>query len=377
MNQRSRQTPAARTSRPPAGFLAVSLLTFAWLQPTRGAGLPEYGPLPLPAAAWLAPARVAVDGQGHLLVSDPPAGKVVVLDASGQELSVKRGLGQPLGLAAGDDGRIYVGDAQAGAVSVFDAQWNWIGHLGEATGEFELPGHLATFTENGVTTVLVSDGLAHCVKVYRDGARVGQYGRRGIGPDQFDFPAGICIGTNGNLFVVDQNNDRVQVLDRDGVFLRRFTLQILPGQFSASGRAQGIAADRRGWLFVADTFQGYVKVFDQTGTFLGRLGGYGEGAGQLRSPGGIAVDAADRVWVADANNGRAAGFIAVMLPPVLLWNRTSSGNLVLSWNAPHYLPEAATDLNGPWQTIFTASPFTLPAGAAGSTPQMYFRLRRQ
>ncbi|NOS72318.1 MAG: hypothetical protein HOP33_20640 [Verrucomicrobia bacterium] len=339
-------------------------------------GLPPFNTLPSPQASFVAPARLATDGQSHLLVSDPLAGKVVVLNAAGVETSVKPGLGQPLGLAVDQDGKIYVGDATAGTVRVFDSQWNLLSQLGQGPGEFQLPGHITTLTESNVTTVYVSDGRAHQVKAYRNNALVGQYGGYGMGPNQFNFPAGIWVGTNGHLYVVDQNNDRVQVLDRTGNFLRWFTLQPAPEQVSFSGRAQGIAGDNAGWLYVADTFQGHVKVFNLSGTFLGYVGGYGENAGELRSPGGVIVDGSGRLWVANANNGRVEGFLAVQTPPILLWNRTAAGSLVLTWNDPRFDLQAAADLNGPWQTVAGTSPTTIPASTVRNTPKQYFRLLR-
>ncbi len=356
-------------------WLSLGVMAAAF-SPAFASGFPGFTPLPPNQSSFLAPARLAVDGQARLLVADSLGGKVVVLDSSGQEMLVKTGLGQPLGIAVAADGKIYLGDARTGAVNVFDPQWNLIGHLGQGAGEFQLPGYIVTLTENGVTTVFVSDGRAHQVKAYRDGVLTGQYGSRGMGLQHFDFPAGICVATNGQIYVVDQNNDRVQVLDRNGVFLRWFTLQPSPAQYSASGRAQGITADQRGWLYVADTFQGHVKVFDLSGKFLGYVGSYGEVVGQLRSPGGVAVDRTGRLWVANANNGRADGFVAVASPPLLLLNRTPAGGIVVTWNEPYYALQVAAELSGPWNTLSATSPFTVPAGSVTLGKKLYFRLVR-
>jgi len=339
------------------------------------ASLPTIIPLPSPQAALLAPARIATDVHTNLWVSDPLAGKVCGLDASGREVSVRSGLGKPLGLAVSDDGTIYVVDAGSGAVNLFDPEWNRIGHLGQGAGEFQLPGYIAAVTESGLTTIYVSDGWAHQVKAYRNGVLVGQYGSHGMGPSQFDFPAGIWIGTNGDLFVVDQKNDRIQVLDRNGVFLRWFTLRPSPAQSSTSGLSQGVTGDGQGRLYVADTFQGQVRVYQETGMFLGSLAGYGEGAGQLRSPGGVVVDRLGRLWVANANNGRLEGFLTIQSLPILQWNHNLAGDFVLTWNDPRFDAQAATDIGGPWQTMAGASPVTVTASTVTSTSRQFFRLR--
>jgi sugar lactone lactonase YvrE len=281
-----------------AGSLAVAASTPA--PPI----LDSLDPLPV---SLVAPARVATDAQSRIYITDPLAGVIVIADAAGQTLARKTSLGQPVGIAVDAANRVYVGDARTGAVTIFDAQWNPAGQLGQGPREFLLPGHIATLTDGAETTVFVSDGPAHVIKAYRNGVPMGQFGSLGIGPQQFDFPAGIWARPDGTLFVVDQNNDRVQVLDRTGRFLRWFPLQPDPTQTRYAGRAQGIAGDRRGRIYVADTFQGHLRVFDGAGRFLATLGGYGERAFQFQSPGGLAMDGQGHLWVANANNARVDG----------------------------------------------------------------------
>jgi len=120
-----------------------------------------------------------------------------------------------------------------------------------------------------------------------------------------------------------------------------------------------------------------VKMFDLAGKFLGQLSRFGEVSGQLRSPGGVAVDRSGRLWVANANNGRADGFIAIASPPILLLNRTPAGDLVVTWNEPYYALQVAAQLNGPWNTLAAPSPFTVPANSVAFAPGLYFRLVRQ
>ncbi len=291
-------------------FIRATLLlaVMACATATGAAGLPVFTPLPLLLTNLVSPARIATDAQSRLYVTDPAAGKVVVFDAAGRRLAEQGKLGQPLGIAVAEDGKIYLGDGRTGSVRVFDQQWNLLGHLGQGQGEFSLPGYIAALTDAGTTTVYVSDGLAHSIKVYRDGVLINRFGSRGVGPNQFDFPAGIWISPERQVFVVDQNGDRVQVLDLEGRFLRWFTLLPDPSQAVRSGRAQGITGDGQGRLLITDTFQGFVKAFDLSGAFLGFIGGHGEKSGQLRSPAGVVLDALGRLWVADANNSRVQAF---------------------------------------------------------------------
>lgn len=91
----------------------------------------------------------------------------------------------------------------------------------------------------------------------------------------------------------------------------------------------------------------------------------------------MAADRSGRLCVANANNGRTDGFLAIASPPILLLNRTPVGDLVVTWNEPHYALQLAAQLNGPWNTLTAPSPFTAPAGSVDFGPGLYFHLVRQ
>jgi len=63
---------------------------------------------------------------------------------------------------------------------------------------------------------------------------------------------------------------------------------------------RGIAADRNGNIFVADTNNGRIEKFSPTGAFLSVMGIKGTGHGELAAPNGIAIDLAGNIYVADA-----------------------------------------------------------------------------
>lgn len=252
------------------------------------------------------PVRVAADAAGRTYVADRSAGQVVVFDAFGRPVSVKAGLAGPLAIAVDSSGHIYIGEEQKGSVSVFDAQWNLLFQLGQGAGEFALPSHIALDLATG--NAYVCDSAANQIKTYQGRQAGPAFGGYGTGPGQFDFPAGVWVSPAGEVLVVDQNNNRVQVFDRTGDFKRLFSLNSSGGGMGLgselSGRSQGIAGDTRGRLYVADSFQGQVQVFDLQGRLLSTIGSYGDQPGQFRSPVGLVADAYGRLLVASANNRR-------------------------------------------------------------------------
>jgi len=83
----------------------------------------------------------------------------------------------------------------------------------------------------------------------------------------------------------------------------------------------GIAVDRNGNFFVADTNNGRIEKFSPTGAFLDVIGIKGSGQGLLGAPNGIAVDSTGNIYVADASNHRVQ-------------KRSADGKLIAEWRGP-------------------------------------------
>jgi DNA-binding beta-propeller fold protein YncE len=260
-------------------------------------------------ASFQSPARLAVDGQGSVYITDPRRGRIVVVDKYGQESSAFEGFNVPLGIAVDWEGRIYVAEQGTGSVSVYDQNWNPLFFLGLGTGEFTLPGDIAIDSDTG--EIYVSDSEEHTIKVYSSatGGFVRSFGGKGSGAGQFNFPTGVYVTPLGvgpavEVFVADQNNGRIQVFDRNGNFQRCFVAEKSSFFNPKGSRLQGLTGDAQGRLYVADAFQGYVRVFDPFGRKLSTIGSFGVGAGQLRTPMDVVIDLFNRLLVTSANNAR-------------------------------------------------------------------------
>jgi sugar lactone lactonase YvrE len=295
----------------PLEILAVAGLLFLITSlASRATSSPAATPLGSVSAALQSPSRVAIDSSGRVFVSDSAACRIAIFDAFGRLLQIKDGFAAPLGIAIDSAGKIFVAESQAGRVRIFDSQWNPLGKLGGGDGEFQLPNFIAADPSPGSTVVFVSDSKANQIRAYTNGVLAFAFGTQGANAGQFDFPAGIFATTN-ELYVVDQINDRVQVFDHAGTYLREFTLvaHLAPGMFgNLGGRSQGIVGDAAGRIYVADAFQCLVRIFDTQGTFLGKIGEIGDGTGQFRSPDGIALDPFNRLFIASRNNRRVEIF---------------------------------------------------------------------
>ena len=126
------------------------------------------------------------------------------------------------------------------------------------------------FAENG--RIFVADGYcnARVIEFDSTGRRIRQWGRRGSGPGEFNVVHAIAVGPQGNLYVADRENGRVQWFDLDGRFL---------GEWKYGGQLYNVAFTPSGDMYVSTHSKGVsldvefnvVKVNPATGKMLGRF----------------------------------------------------------------------------------------------------------
>ncbi|HEY7616088.1 MAG TPA: 6-bladed beta-propeller, partial [Terriglobales bacterium] len=125
-------------------------------------------------------------------------------------------------------------------------------------------------------------------------------------PGDFAKPSNVAVDKDGNLFVSDTFNDRVEVFDADGNFIRTFgKAGDGPGYFA---RPKGIAVDADGHVWVADGVQDRVQVFTADGQLLIWMGGHGSLPGQFNALAGLAIDKHNRVFTSEQYAGRVQMF---------------------------------------------------------------------
>ncbi|MBI3753280.1 MAG: 6-bladed beta-propeller [Deltaproteobacteria bacterium] len=181
---------------------------------------------------------------------------------------------------------------------------------GSGNGQFYEPSGIAVAPDGRIYVV---DSENNRVEIFNQaGQFVKAFGAKGKGDGQFSMPFGIAIGADGRLFVTDSGgglfskNSRVQVFDKDGGFLYSFGRD--GSQDGELSYPLGIALDNQGRVFVADSGNSRISVFTTDGIFLDTIGSKGDGQGQFRDPTGIAVSLDGKVWVTDTGNNRVQVF---------------------------------------------------------------------
>lgn len=162
--------------------------------------------------------------------------------------------------------------------------------------------HFLVKAVNGAGTIYSQDGTIYTPTYQFDF----EFGEEGSGEGEFGDPEGADVDSEGNLYVADSDNNRVQVFDSEGDFLFQF------GE-TGSGEGQfdhpyGVAVDAQDDLYVVDNHNHRVQKFDSEGNFLIEFGQEGSGEGQFRRPYGVDTDSKGNVYVGDFELDRVQKF---------------------------------------------------------------------
>ncbi|MGD0989433.1 MAG: SMP-30/gluconolactonase/LRE family protein [Candidatus Sulfotelmatobacter sp.] len=260
------------------------------------------------------PYGLAVDSKGLLYVADTKVGAVFIFNPENRDAEfIKHGVdarfGRIFGLVIDDSDRLFVSDGQYNHVLVFNPSHKLEGQFGE--GVMNDPAGLAIDEENrfiyvantGTDQILVYD--ADTFKLLR---KIGTPGKKHTltTPGDFSAPTNVAVDKDGNLYVADTLNDRVEEFDAEGTFIHTFGKNgDGPGEFT---RPKGIAIDCDGHIWVADAMMNRLQVFTPEGDLRLIVGGFGWLPGQFQALTGVTIDKQNRVFTSEQFLGRVQMF---------------------------------------------------------------------
>ncbi len=159
--------------------------------------------------------------------------------------------------------------------------------------------------------VFVTDKLNSKIHVFDlDFNWLASFGEKGNEPNQFNEPSAMYIHHNLDFYVADTKNNRICIWEYNPETKTAVHKKCIGKPNSSSlkfGNAgelnypAGIAVDKEDNIYVADMYNHRIQVFDKNGGFLFKFGQYGYGESDLFLPTGISIFK-DRVFVTDLVN---------------------------------------------------------------------------
>jgi uncharacterized protein YjiK len=183
-----------------------------------------------------------------------------------------------------------------------------VASIGSADGLVIGPRGIAT---DGAGNLYVADQNTRVQKFNASGVFQFKFATGGSSTGAVVSPFGLAVAASGDIYLTDGFPERtsgiVQKFDSSGTFVTSWgTSGSGNGQFIAG--AGGVAVDSAGNVYVADIGNHRIQKFTSSGSFISSWGGVGSGNGQMSGPSGVAIDASDNVYVADTGNHRVQVF---------------------------------------------------------------------
>lgn len=336
---------------------------------------------PATAAALNLPRKVLLDKDGNILIADTNNHRVRLVDArtgiirtvagngnkgfSGDGgMATNASLSGPLGLALGPDGILFVADSGNNRIRKVDLKNSSIstivggGMPGMPKNGDDGPANRAFLSNpqdlviDGTNNLLIVDSNNSVIRAVNRNGTIktivgsgmsnfsgdgGPVSRAGI---DIPFSGGVISDRQGNIFFIDQTNNRIRKIDRNGII----TTVAGNGQMGFSGDGGpatsasitmpfGITIDPLGNLIIADTGNHRIRRVDRSGIIntivgTGMPGFNGDGgpatSAMLMAPMAVAADRTSGLLIADSGNNRIR---QVDLQNGMLGNiRTIAGN---------------------------------------------------
>ena len=209
---------------------------------------------------------------------------------------------------------VLVQGVQAAETYQFVTKW---GSFGSGDGQFNTPCDVAV---DSLGNVYVAENQNNRIQKFSStGTFISRWGSYGTGDGQFHFPTGIAVDSLGNVYVAENQNNRIQKFNSNGTFLTKWgSFGFGDGQFYLPN---DVAVDSLGNVYVLDQFNYRIQKFSSNGTFLMKWGSSGSGDGQFSFPERIAVDTSDNIYVTESGNSRTQKF-------------SSTGTFLTKWGSP-------------------------------------------
>jgi DNA-binding beta-propeller fold protein YncE len=270
---------------------------------------------------------LAIDQQDRIYVFNRGPKPVMVFNTAGQ--MVVSGADQVINGKAIDpnwqhsgavdwEGNVYIIERDAHRIvklspklDTFLLQLGTTGVKGNDATHLDLPSGIAVL-KNG--NIVVTDGYGNNRVLLFDkaGKLLKQNGKgkggpddKGTGPGEWHLPHKLAVDAQENLYIIDRENKRVQVFDKDLNYIREIKNEWNPWDIGISRKGTD------GFAYIADHLLERVhKMQLSDGKLVATWGSQGLGPGQFDWVHGVVVDSQGAVYAADTYGQRLQKFVA-------------------------------------------------------------------
>lgn len=222
----------------------------------------------------------------HLYLVDVGSGRIEEITTAGAFVSYIGNYGgltpDPVEVTSDAEGNLYIADQANLQVQKRNEAGSYLSKLYSY--------YPSTFGPNAIAigptgNIYAAFSLRNIVQVYSPTYElldtIGTYTGSIVGSSadgEFYDPQGVAVDSQGNIYVTDRNNYRVQKFDSNGNFIKKWGSQgINPGQFSNGGSSegpQGIAVDGDDNVYVSDPGMDRIQKFTSNGEYLMSFNGW-------------------------------------------------------------------------------------------------------
>ena len=256
--------------------------------------------------SFLQPTDVAVGKDNGIYVVDGVNNSIKVFTQEGDYRFSFGGKGTnpgrfdtPVGITVDRTGRVYVADTGNRRVQVFTSDGK-VKHQITLSPENlkKPPDPVGVAVDESRKRLYVSDNDNHRVLVYSlpDYKLVRVWGSEGSGMQQFRYPFLMESDSDGAVFIVDVLNTRIQQWQGDRGLKSIGEWGVDLGQLY---RPKGVCVDTNGLVFVSDSVLGVIQMFGNDGNFKAVLGTEKGKVLKWKTPVGVAVDNQQRLYVVE------------------------------------------------------------------------------
>jgi sugar lactone lactonase YvrE len=222
---------------------------------------------------------IRIDKDGNIWTTDVGAHTVMKLNHDGQVL-----------LTLGEKG-------QAGA-------WDDATHRFNEPNDIVIAANGDLFITQGHTPGAGRGGVQQnpgVLKFDKNGKFIKFWGGKGTEPGKFEVAHGIAIDAKGLLWVTDRENQRIQIFDQDGKYVREVKYAGLPCSLDIGSQ----------YIYMVNGFAGQLLRMDLDGKVLAAVGKPGAAGtwGEFGEAHFIAVSPKGEIYIADSVNRAVQKFV--------------------------------------------------------------------